>query len=452
MDKSSSNNLHVVLLSSPEAGHVVPILALARRLAELQGVRSTVLLVTTGVPSESIVVSPPRENGLVEIVRLPPVDISSLVNPSTKVATLLYLTMQEAVPLVRSAIAAMDRRPDAFVVVYFGTDSLRVAAELNIPKYVLFTSTAWFLALSLYCPILDEKIKGQYIDKPGQLDIPGCKPVRPEDVVDMMLDRDDQQYREYLRMGKEITALSDGILLNTCGALEAKTLQAFVKNEAMKSVLKSPVYPIGPLTRPWWGALSGANHRASLGIGAEPAEISMGGPAAEERPCQDVFFPDNIKGAEDDYLPRGFSIRTKKIGLLVPTWGQQVEILAHPSIGGFMSHCGWNSALESIVSGVPLIAWPLYAEQKMNASYLAEELQVAVRPEVLPTKKMVGRDEIEKMVRTLMEHKDGQAMRDRANQLRTGALNWIKEGGSSHQLMSQILTDIQTKKSNRHQN
>ncbi|KZV57942.1 anthocyanidin 3-O-glucosyltransferase 5-like [Dorcoceras hygrometricum] len=475
MDKSSINNLHVVLLSSPEAGHVVPILALARRLAELHGVRSTVLLVTTGVLSESNVVSPPGEKGLVEIVRLPPVEISSLVNPSTKVATRMYLIMQEAVPLVRSAIAAMDRRPDAFVVVHFGLDSLRVAAELNIPKYVLFTTTAWFLALSLYSPILDEEIKGRYIDEPGPLDIPGCKPVRPEDLVEMMLDRDDQQYHEYLRMGKEITALSDGILVNSCGALEAKTLQAFVKNEAMKSVLKSPVYPIGPLTRPvepsglkselmdWLNKQPNQSVLfVSFGSGGvlsaeQTTELAWGLEQSRQRflwvvrppkkgHVNEMFFPDNIKGAEDDYLPRGFSIRTKKIGLLVPTWGQQVEILAHPSIGGFMSHCGWNSALESIVSGVPLIAWPLYAEQKMNASYLAEELQVAVRPEVFPTKKIVGRDEIEKMVRTLMEHKDGQAMRDRANQLRTGAINCLKEGGSSHQFMSQILTDIKTKK------
>ncbi|XP_073126334.1 anthocyanidin 3-O-glucosyltransferase 5-like [Henckelia pumila] len=478
MDISSCNNLRVVLLSSPEAGHVFPILALADRLAEQHGVRSTVLLVTTGAPSESNLVNPPRAEGLVEIIRLPPVDISKLVGPDTKVVTQMYMMMREAVPLVRSAIAAMDRRPDAIIVVYFGTESLKVAAEFDMPKYVLFTSTAWFLALSVYCPVLDEEIKGQYIDEPGHLKIPGCKPVKPEDAVDMMLDRDDQQYREYLRMGKEII-LCDGILVNSCGALEPKTLQAFVENEAMKSVLlKSPVYPIGPLTRRVepTGLNSGIlmdwldrqpNQRVlfvSFGSGGvlsaeQTTELAWGLELSRQRflwvvrppkkgHVNDSFFPDNIEGTEDDYLPRGFLNRTENIGMLVPTWGQQVEILAHPSIGGFMSHCGWNSTLESIVSGVPMIAWPLYAEQRMNAAFLTEELGVAVRPEVLPTKKVVGREEIEKMVRTLMEHKDGEAMRERARQLKTSATNGLSQGGSSHASMCKILSDIEAKKKN----
>ena len=71
----------------------------------------------------------------------------------------------------------------------------------------------------------------------------------------------------------------------------------------------------------------------------------------------------------------------------------------HPSVGGFLSHCGWSSTLESITNGVPMIAWPLYAEQRMNAMLLVEELGVAVWPKVLPTKKVVDREEIASMVR-----------------------------------------------------
>ncbi|XP_073018591.1 anthocyanidin 3-O-glucosyltransferase 5-like [Primulina eburnea] len=474
MDNSSSHNLHVVMLSSPEAGHVVPVVALANRLAEQHHVRSTVLLVTTGAPSESKLMNPPRERGLVETIWLPPVDISNLVDPSTKMMTLMCLMMREAVPVVRSAIAAMDRLPDALIVVYFGTDSLQIASEFNMPKFILCTSTAWFLAMSVYFPILDEQMKGPFIDESGHLKIPGCKPVRHEDAVDMMMDRDDQQYHEYLRIGRGLS-LSDGILVNTCEDLEAKTLQAFTENDAMNSVCKSPVYPIGPLTRPvestgfqsdlmdWLDKQP--NHSVlfvSFGSGGvlsaeQTLELACGLELSQQRfvwvirppkkgHVNDALFPDNIEGTEDDYLPEGFLNRTKNIGILVPTWGQQVEILAHPATGGFMSHCGWNSTLESIVSGVPIIAWPLYAEQRMNATFLVEELGVAVRPEVLPTKKVVGREEIEKMVRTLMEHKDGQGMRDRMMQLKTRATNGLNEGGSSHASMRKILSIIEAKK------
>ncbi|XP_073128095.1 anthocyanidin 3-O-glucosyltransferase 5-like [Henckelia pumila] len=477
IDGSSSSKLHVIILSSPGAGHLIPVLVLANRLAAEHGVRSTVLVVTTAISPESNLVNPPRDEELVEIIRLPPVDISNLVDPSTKVVTQLRLMMREAVPLVRSAVAAMDRRADALFVDLFGSESLQIAVEFNIPKYVYCTSTAWFLALSVYCPILDEKIEGQYVDEPGHLEIPGCKPVRPEDVVDPMLDRGDQQYREYLRMGKEFT-FCDGILVNTCEDLEAKTLRAFRENEAMKAVLEPPVYPIGPLTRPaepsglkiepmdWLNKQpNGSVLFVSFGSGgvlsAEQAtELAWGLQLSQQRfvwvirpptegGADDAFFTANGRGSSAElydhyyYLPRGFLDKTKNMGILLPKWGQQVEILAHPSIGGFMSHCGWNSTLESITSGVPMIAWPLYAEQRMNAALLVEELGVAVRPEVLPTKKVVGREEIERMVRTLMEHKDGEAMRDRAQQLKTSA---TKATNMSHQSMCKILSSIEAKK------
>ncbi|EMS60552.1 UDP-glycosyltransferase 72B2 [Triticum urartu] len=68
------------------------------------------------------------------------------------------------------------------------------------------------------------------------------------------------------------------------------------------------------------------------------------------------------------------------MGLAVAGWAPQVRVLAHPATAGFMSHCGWNSTLESLASGVPMITWPLYAEQKMNAAILTELTGVALRP------------------------------------------------------------------------
>ena len=60
--------------------------------------------------------------------------------------------------------------------------------------------------------------------------------------------------------------------------------------------------------------------------------------------------------------------------MVVKNWAPQPAILSHESVGGFVSHCGWNSVLEAVVAGVPLVAWPLYAEQKMNRVYLVERI------------------------------------------------------------------------------
>ena len=94
-------------------------------------------------------------------------------------------------------------------------------------------------------------------------------------------------------------------------------------------------------------------------------------------------------------LRAGFVARTQDKGLVVTTWAPQSDILAHPSVGGFLSHCGWSFALESILNLKLMSAWPLFAEQKMLATQQVEELKVSIRPKVLPTKAIVKREEME---------------------------------------------------------
>ena len=113
-----------------------------------------------------------------------------------------------------------------------------------------------------------------------------------------------------------------------------------------------------------------------------------------------AFF--NVGGDQNDpstYLPEGFAERTQGVGLIVHSWVPQAAILGHSSSGAFLSHCGWNSSLESLSHGVPILAWPLYAEQRMNATLLEEGVGVAVKPVVQPGKKVVGREEIGRVVR-----------------------------------------------------
>jgi coniferyl-alcohol glucosyltransferase len=85
-----------------------------------------------------------------------------------------------------------------------------------------------------------------------------------------------------------------------------------------------------------------------------------------------------------------------------------------------------------------MITWPLYAEQKMNATMLAEEVGVAVRTKVAPTKGVLGREEIERMVRKVMEGQEGKAMRDRVRELKISGEKALTEGGSSFTAVSQL--------------
>ncbi|MQK21723.1 hypothetical protein EI013_25480, partial [Escherichia coli] len=135
-------------------------------------------------------------------------------------------------------------------------------------------------------------------------------------------------------------------------------------------------------------------------------------------------------GIEDplQFLPHGFLERTKERGLVVASWAPQVQVLAHSSTGGFLCHCGWNSVLESVVQGVPILAWPLFAEQSLNAAMLTGSLKVALRPKANKGG-LVEREEIAKVVRGLMEGEEAIEIRKRMEHLKIAAANAIKEDG-----------------------
>ena len=92
-------------------------------------------------------------------------------------------------------------------------------------KYVFIASHTWFLSLAIYSPSLDKQVEGQSVDQEEPLKIPGCSLIRPEDMTDGMLDRNDKQYQEHLGIGNGIPK-GDGVLLNTWENLHPKDLQS----------------------------------------------------------------------------------------------------------------------------------------------------------------------------------------------------------------------------------
>ncbi|XP_030529621.2 anthocyanidin 3-O-glucosyltransferase 5-like [Rhodamnia argentea] len=469
--------LHAVLLSSPGMGHLIPIVELGRRLVADHGFEATVFVLPSSQAShaEAKIIDSAMIPKLLHVVELPAPDLSAAgLSPYATVFTRLVVMMREARPAFRSALAAMESRPDVLIVDLFGTEHLCIGDELGVPKYVYVPSNAWFLASFLYTPTLDKEVKGEYVDRTEAFEIPGCKPVRPEDVVDQMLDRSNQQYREYVRLAGEIP-MGDGILLNVWEDLQAETLAALRNEEFLGRFAKGPVYTVGPLIRPV--RPSGLGKELLEWLDKQPSESVMlvsfgsGGTLSAEQLVElawglelsqqrfiwilrkptvkslddGSFFDAGKAGGGNDelssFLPDGFTVRTRDVGLVLPSWGPQAEILSHPCVGGFLSHCGWNSTLESILNGVPMIAWPLYAEQRLNATLLAEEVGAAIRPKELPSKEVAGREEIAKLVRTMMVEEGGQAIRARVKELQRSAEEAVAEGGTSYESLRKMKED-----------
>ncbi|KAF3439043.1 hypothetical protein FNV43_RR17318 [Rhamnella rubrinervis] len=465
-----SSKPHAVLLSSPGLGHLIPVLELGKRLVTHHNFSATIFVVASHTSvGESQVLKSSMSPQLCDIIELPPVDISGRLDDDAEIVTVISVMMRESKPLLRSAISAMKQPPTVLIVDLFGSEALEIAEELGIPKYVFMASNAWFIALTIYLPALDKKVKGEYVDQTEPFQIPGCKSLKPEEVVDPMLDRSNQQYSEYLRIGMEFPK-GDGILVNTWEDLQRTTLAALRDEKLLGRFANNlPIYPVGPLTRPV-GSSTSKDQQLFAWLAKQPSEsvifvsFGSGGTLSYKQMTElawglelsqqrfiwvvrpptvtnsnSAFFTSGNGGDDpSDYLPEGFIGRTNEVGQIVPLWASQVDILSHPSVGGFLSHCGWNSILESITNGVPLIAWPLYSEQKMNATLLTEELGVAVRPETLPSKKVVEREEIAKMVRKIMVEEEGFGIRAKVKELKQSAEKALSEGASSHQALSKF--------------
>ncbi|XP_057977237.1 probable UDP-glucosyl transferase 73B6 [Malania oleifera] len=161
---------------------------------------------------------------------------------------------------------------------------------------------------------------------------------------------------------------------------------------------------------------------------------------------------DDGDGEEKRWLPAGFEERTRGVGMIVRGWAPQVLILDHPATSGFVTHCGWNSAIEAISAGVPMLTWPLYAEQFYNEKLITQVLGVGMDVGAedwnlwveAGRKKVVGRERLEEAVRRLMDGGDhrGEEVRRRAVELGVVARRAVQEGGSSHRNLTALIEDL----------
>ncbi|XVF46727.1 hypothetical protein PTKIN_Ptkin03bG0051500 [Pterospermum kingtungense] len=144
----------------------------------------------------------------------------------------------------------------------------------------------------------------------------------------------------------------------------------------------------------------------------------------------------------EDMLPEGFLERIQGRGMICE-WAPQVEVLGHKAIGGFVSHCGWNSILESLWFGVPIVTWPMYAEQQLNAFKMVKELGLAEEMSLdyeRGTSDVAKADEIEKAVRLVM---DGESkVRKKVKEMTEMARKAVEEGGSSFNSIGRLIEDM----------
>ncbi|XP_019192211.1 PREDICTED: 7-deoxyloganetic acid glucosyltransferase-like [Ipomoea nil] len=126
---------------------------------------------------------------------------------------------------------------------------------------------------------------------------------------------------------------------------------------------------------------------------------------------------------------------TDERGCIV-SWAPQERVLAHPSVAGFLTHSGWNSTLESIVEGVPMICWPYFVDQQVNSRYVGEVWKIG-----LDMKDLCSQDVVERMVREVMDDRKDEFL-ERSKKMANLAKQSVMEGGDSYQDMERLINDI----------
>ncbi|KAM7489887.1 hypothetical protein LguiB_027371 [Lonicera macranthoides] len=148
-----------------------------------------------------------------------------------------------------------------------------------------------------------------------------------------------------------------------------------------------------------------------------------------------IIRPDLVTG-DSAILPAEFLEERKQRGLLA-SWCPQEQVLSHPSIGGFLTHSGWNSTMESILSGVPMICWPFFAEQQTNCWYCATQWGIGMEID-----NNVKRDEVDSLVRELMVGEKGKEMKQKAIDWKKKAEEATSSGGSSYLNLEEMVSEL----------
>ncbi|KAL5727155.1 hypothetical protein ACHQM5_000381 [Ranunculus cassubicifolius] len=477
---SETRQLHVFFIPFMAKGHTIPLTDIAR-LFSSRGIKSSIISTPLNAPHLVESLAPDIQSGL---------DIGVLVIPFPSVEAGLpegcetadKITSADMFPRFFKALGMLQpsfekllekHRPDCVVSSLFLPWTTDSANKYGIPR-IVFTGGSNFSMSVLenikrYAPQTNVGSDSEVFIVPGlpdEIEITKAQlPQRGE-----ILKSDNPFFATMVRM-EETEIKSLGVLVNSFYELEPSYVEYYIKDMGRRA------WNIGPVSlcnrssstkadRGMKATISehhclnwlkskkpntvlyvsfGSISRFSV---AQLHEIAMGLEASQVSFIWVVRAPGNK--AKEELLPQGFEERMEGKGLVIRDWAPQVLILDHPSVGGFLTHCGWNSTLEGICAGVPFITWPVFAEQFLNEKHITQVMKTGISAGnevwsewIEPKDVSVTKEKVEEVVNQLMgDTEEAYDIRMRAKELGVMAKRAVEEGGSSYNDLSSVINAL----------
>ncbi|XP_004497577.1 UDP-glycosyltransferase 73C3-like [Cicer arietinum] len=480
MDSQTHKNLHFVLFPLMSQGHMIPMMDIAKILSK-QNI--TVTIITTPQNASRFTQTFSRSKiRLVELqfpskeLNLPKgcenLDMLSSLSSSLSFFNAANSTfLQDPVEKIFEKLTPLPSCIISDMCLHYTSN---IATKFNVPR-ISFLGQSCFTLFCLYNLGIHRNVLKNITDENEKFFLPGI--VDKIEMTKAMIPRKgnekDENWKDFYAKTAAAESVSYGVVMNSFEELEMEYAKGY------KRVKNGKVWCIGPVSLSnkddldkgdrgkkssidehfcmKWLDLNESKSVIYVCLGSicnlttlQLIELGLGLEACN-RPFIWVIREGNLLEELENWI-KGFEERVKSRSIVIRGWAPQVLILSHPSIGAFLTHCGWNSTLEAICDGVPMITWPLFGDQFFNERLVVKILKIGVSVGVEGPMKwgeeeelglMVKKDDVVRGIEELMnESSESDEMRRRVEELGVMAKIAIEEGGSSYFNVNLLIQDI----------
>ncbi|XP_026403227.1 UDP-glycosyltransferase 86A2 [Papaver somniferum] len=470
---NSNQKPHAIFIPYPLQGHVIPSVHLAIKLAS-KGF--TISFINTQFIHHQILKSQSKTNTIADDIFVEsrklgldinyytvsdglPIDFDRSINHDQFMASLLHLFSAHVEDIVRKIIikSSTTASPvNCMIADTFFVWPSMISKKLGLSYVSFWTEPALVYSLYYHMDLLRKH--GHFASSDNREDaityIPGVPAIEPVDMMSYLQDTDTSMIvHEIIFKAFDDVRGADFVICNTVQELEPETISALQ--------VKKPFFAIGPIfpsgftktsvaTSLWpesdctqWLNTKPKGSVLYISFGSyahinknDLIEIAHG---LLQSKVNFVFVlrPDVVSVDDPNPLPEGFSEESNDRGILIQ-WCCQVQVLSHPAVGGFLTHCGWNSILESIWCSVPMLCFPLLTDQFTNRKLVVDDWKIGLNI----GRKQITRKEVSEKIIRLMDEKSGYEFRKEIVEVKKALENASKNDVSSEKNLSQFVNEL----------